>query len=79
MKLTIAMAAALILCSGSLMARAAIVHRRAAEERALAAAEAAKHTPRLDSEASAMSGVDVRLGARLHHLAVRSEKKHKHA
>lgn len=72
MKLTIAMAVALFLCGGSLMARASIVHRRAAEDLALKQAEAALATPTRVSERLAMSGIDVRLGSRLHHLAARS-------
>jgi len=71
MKLTMAMAAALVLCFGSFMARASIVHRRAAQAAALEKAEAAQHTPERESERLAMNGLEVRLGSRLHHLAQR--------
>jgi len=73
MKLTIAMAVALFLCGVSLMARASIVHRHAAEELARQQSEAALHTPTRESERLAMNGIDVRLGSRLHHLAQRHE------
>jgi len=73
MKLTIAMAVALFLCGISLVARASIVHRHAAEELARKQAEAALLTPVRESERLAMNGIDLRLGSRLHHLAQRHE------
>jgi Flp pilus assembly protein CpaB len=75
MKLTIAMIFALVLCGGSLMARASIVHKREATRIALMQAEAAQHTPAKESEKLAMSGIDLRIGSRLHRIASKSHAK----
>ena len=71
MKLTIAAVVSLILCGGSLVARASIVHRRAAEIRMEQEAIARANTPAKSSERLAMNGLETRLGSRLHRLAER--------
>ena len=72
MKLTIAMTVAFILCGGSLVARASIVHKREATRLARIQAEAAQHMPAKESERLAMSGIDLRIGSRLHRIAAKS-------
>ena len=73
MKLSIALGAALFICTGSWVARAALVHHRehavaealAAASRAAAEADA-RLTPRQKSERLALAGLDERIRAREH-------------
>ena len=70
MKLSIAVAVALTLCLGSLVARASITHRQALAAEAAARAIAAQ-TPQERSEKIALAGLDTRLRSRLHRIASR--------
>jgi hypothetical protein len=64
MRLTVALAVALVLCGGSLVARASILQRQ--REAARPADEVAE---RAQSEQEALAGVDFRIHARLRRLA----------
>ena len=70
MKLSIAVAVALALCLGSLVARASITHRQAQAAEAAARALAAQ-TPQEKSERVALAGLDTRLKSRLRRMASR--------
>jgi hypothetical protein len=75
MKLSIALGAACLILTGSLVAHATLTHQREqraveARSRALALAEA-RLTPAQRSERDALAGLDGRLEARLHRFASR--------
>ena len=70
MKLSIAVALAVTLCLGSLVARANITHRQALAAEAAARAVAAL-SPQQKSEQIALAGLDTRLKSRLHRIASR--------
>ena len=70
MKLSIAVALAVALCLGSLVARASITHRQALAAEAAARAAAAL-SPEQKSEQVALAGLDTRLKSRLRRIASR--------
>ena len=71
MKLSAATAVAVVVCLGSLVAKASITHHQKAVAAEAAARAAALETPSLKSEKVALAGLDTRLKSRLQRLASR--------
>jgi hypothetical protein len=71
MKLSAATAAAVLICLGSLVAKASINHHREVVAAEAAARAAALETPTERSEKIALAGLDTRLKSRLHRMAAK--------